>query len=182
MVLVTLFILLSAAFNVIMPYHSGTMYFDQVLGKKSTFTGVWSLAAGDFVVLLLLVMGAWFVTRVATYVVNVFQLILVGKIVPRVVRKIKEDVFAALRRLSLSFFTDRKTGGLMTRVLGDAGEVTGFFIDGLPYVLGNAAQGVALVIMMFALNWQLAVLAVSVVPIVTFISNKLRPMLWHLHG
>lgn len=182
MVLVTLFILLSAAFNVIMPYLSGTMYFDQVLGKKSTFTGVWSLAAGDFVVLLLLVMGAWFVARVATYVVNVFQLILVGKIVPRVVRKIKEDVFAALRRLSLSFFTDRKTGGLMTRVLGDAGEVTGFFIDGLPYVLGNAAQGVALVIMMFALNWQLAVLAVSVVPIVTFISNKLRPMLWHLHG
>lgn len=182
MVWVTLLILLSAVFNVIMPYLSGTVYFDDVLGKKSAFTGVWSLAGGDFLMLLLLTMGSWFLARLATWAVNVLQLMTVGKIVPRVVRKIKEDVFSALRRLSLSFFTDRKTGGLMTRVLGDAGEVTGFFIDGLPYVLGNGLQAVALVVMMFALNWQLAVLSVSVVPIITVISAKLRPMLWHLHG
>lgn len=179
---VSLLILFSAVFSVIMPYLSGAVYFDDVLGKKSTFTGVWSLAGGDFLLLLFLVMGSFLVVRVATWIISIFQFALVGKIVPRVVRKIKEDVFAALRRLSLSFFTDRKTGGLMTRVLGDAGEVTGFFIDGLPYVLGNTIHATALVVMMFSLNWQLAVLAVAVVPVLTFISTKLQPMLWHLHG
>ncbi len=182
MVGVSLLILFSAVFSVIMPYLSGAVYFDDVLGKKSTFTGVWSLAGGDFLTLLLLVMGSFLMVRVATWIISIFQFALVGKIVPRVVRKIKEDVFAALRRLSLSFFTDRKTGGLMTRVLGDAGEVTGFFIDGLPYVLGNTIHATALVVMMFSLNWQLAVLAVAVVPVLTFVSTKLQPMLWHLHG
>lgn len=182
MVGVSLLILFSAVFSVIMPYLSGAVYFDDVLGKKSTFTGIWSLAAGDFLTLLFLVMGSFLVVRIATWIISIFQFALVGKIVPRVVRKIKEDVFSALRRLSLSFFTDRKTGGLMTRVLGDAGEVTGFFIDGLPYVFGNTIHATALVVMMFALNWQLAVLAVAVVPIITFISTKLQPMLWHLHG
>ncbi len=182
MIGVSLLILLSATLSVVMPYLSGAVYFDDVLGKKSTFTGVWSLAGGDFVTLLFLVMGSFLVVRIATWIISVFQFALVGKIVPRVVRKIKQDVFAALRRLSLSFFTDRKTGGLMTRVLGDAGEVTGFFIDGLPYVFGNTIHAAALVVMMFALNWQLAVLAVAVVPVITLISTKLQPMLWHLHG
>lgn len=126
---VALLIIFSATFSVIMPYLSGAVYFDDVLGKKSTFTGVWSLAEGDFLLLLALVMGSFLLVRIATYITSIFQFALVGKIVPRVVRKIKEDVFSALRRLSLQFFTDRKTGPLMTRVLGDAGEVTGFFID-----------------------------------------------------
>ncbi len=165
-----------------LPYFSGAVYFDDVLGKKATFQGFWSLAGGDFVLLMCLTLGTFLVLRLITVITQSLQAIMVAKIVPRVLCKIKQDVFSALKRLSLKFFTDRQTGPLMTRVLGDAGEITSFFIDGLPYVFGDGVQVIATIAMMFVMNWQMAVLAVTVVPTLTFFSNLLRPMLWHLHG
>ncbi len=179
---IMLLFVLSSLLNAVLPYFSGAVYFDDVLAKKSTFTGYWSLAGEDFALLLCLTLGTFLVLRLLTTVVNSLQAILVGKIVPRVLYRIKEDVFSALKHLSLKFFTDRQTGPLMTRVLGDAGEVTGFFIDGLPYLFGDVIMVIATVTIMFLLNWQLAVVAVVVVPILTLVSNWLRPMLWHLHG
>jgi len=179
--IMTVFLIHSALYAVL-PYFSGAVYFDDVLGKKSTFEGFWSLAGGDFVLLMCLTLGTFLVLRFITVITQSLQAVMVAKIVPRVLCRIKQDVFAALKRLSLKFFTDRQTGSLMTRVLGDAGEITGFFIDGLPYVFGDVILIVATVAMMFVMNWQLATLAVTVVPTLTFFSNRLRPMLWHLHG
>ena len=119
------------------PYLSGAVYFDEVLAKKSDFSGIWSLAGGDFAILLCLVIGSFLVVRVAELLLTIVQNLIVAKIVPRVVRKVKEDVFSSLKNLSLRFFTDRTTGFLMTRVMSDANEVTGFFLDGLPMIFGN---------------------------------------------
>ncbi|NLL01260.1 MAG: ABC transporter, partial [Clostridiales bacterium] len=70
----------------------------------------------------------------------------------------------------------------MTRVLRDAERVTGFFIDGLPYLMINILTITATAIVMFRMNWRLALAALIFVPIIFTISFKMMPKLWHFYG
>lgn len=181
-VLLVLTFLVSAGANSLLPYLSGTVYFDDVLGKKSDFTGFWSLAKGDFFSLLVLMCIAFAAVRILNLLLTILQNVIVAKIVPRVVRSIKSDIFASLKNLSMRFFTNRTTGSLMTRVMSDANEVTGLFLDILPAIVGNLANVVLTVIFMVALNWQMAVMTLVLTPLLVVISVKLHPRLWHFYG
>ena len=174
--------LVSAAANSLLPYLSGTVYFDDVLGKKSDFKGFWSLAGGDFFKLLVLMCLTFAAVRIFNLFITILQNIIVAKIVPRVVRNIKSDIFNSLKNLSMRFFTNRTTGGLMTRVMSDANEVTGLFLDILPALVGNVANVVLTVAFMVALNWQMAVMTLVLTPLLVVISVKLHPRLWHFYG
>lgn len=174
--------LASAAANSLLPYLSGTVYFDDVLGKKSDFSGFWSLAAGDFFKLLVLMCLAFAAVRIFNLFLTIVQNIIVAKIVPRVVRHIKSDIFASLKNLSMRFFTNRTTGSLMTRVMSDANEVTGLFLDILPALVGNLANVALTIAFMVALNWQMTVMTLVLTPLLVIISVKLHPRLWHFYG
>ncbi len=180
-VLMFTFVIISLI-NAVLPYLSGAVYFDEVLAKKSDFSGLWSFANNDFLKLLCLVIGTFLLLRTVNFIITVVQNLIVAKIVPRVVCKIKEDVFTSLKGLSLKFFTDRSTGSLMTRVMSDANEVTGFFFDGLPAVFGNVATLVMITVVMLILNWQMAVMTIVLMPLLGFVSVKLHPRLWHFYG
>ena len=107
---------------------------------------------------------------------------LMAKIATSTVRDIKSDVFAAMSRLSLNFFTSKQTGGLMTRVINDSNRVTEFFIDGIPSVLIQGTTIIITFIVMYRLNWQMALIACILLPLLVFMTVKLRPGLWSLSG
>ena len=102
--------------------------------------------------------------------------------VPEVVSKIKKTVFAALQKLSISFFTSRQTGSLMQRVNGDANEVMALFIDGLPYLVYNVFTFGFAAVVMFSMDWRLALVSFILLPPLFFISYRLMPRLWHANG
>lgn len=182
LILLVVSFLISAAANSLLPYLSGTVYFDDILGKKSDFTGFWSLANGDFIKLLVLMCLAFAAVRVLNLILTIVQNIIMAKIVPRVVRNIKSDIFSSLKNLSMRFFTNRTTGSLMTRVMSDANEVTGLFLDTLPALVGNLANVILIIVFMVALNWQMAIMTFALTPLLVFISVKLHPRLWHFYG
>lgn len=78
--------------------------------------------------------AAMIVARILQRGVTLVQGVLMAQVVADTVRDMKQDVFAALGRLSIGFFTSKQTGSLMTRVLSDAERVTNFFLDGFPYI------------------------------------------------
>ncbi|HBZ02943.1 MAG TPA: ABC transporter, partial [Lachnospiraceae bacterium] len=98
------------------------------------------------------------------------------------VRDIKTDVFDAMSRLSLSFYTNKQTGGLMTRVLSDSERVRDFFIDGLPMIFVHGITIIVTFVVMYRLNWQMALIACILLPLLVFMTVKLRPGLWTLSG
>ena len=102
--------------------------------------------------------------------------------VPGVVCKLKNSVFASLQKLSIGFFTRRQTGSLMQRVNNDANEVMHFFIDGLPYLLFNILTILVTAFVMFSMNWKLAIAALCMLPPLVFVSYYLLPRIWHAHG
>lgn len=171
----------SGVFNAILPYLSGTVLYDKVLGRDEAFAASLGVG-GNFVLLLGLVVITMAATRLLQQVTGILQGCMTAYMVPGVVCKIKNSVFGALQRLSIGFFTRRQTGGLMQRVNADANEVMQFFIDGLPYLLFNVLTIVVTAIIMFSMNWILALVALCLVPPVFWVSYRLLPRLWHSHG
>ena len=83
----------------------------------------------------------------------------------RVIFHLRQQVFHALQRLSISFYENRSTGEIMSRVISDTEHVERIFIDGLEGMLTAFLTLVGITILLFALNWKLALLALIPIPI-----------------
>ncbi|MCM1105258.1 MAG: ABC transporter ATP-binding protein/permease [Clostridium sp.] len=174
--------LATAGLNLVWPYLSGTVLYDQVLKKDEAFLSRWNLPAGRFVLSLGILVVVMIGTKVLLQGFGILQGVLTAHIAPEVVAKLKSQVFDSMGKLSISFFTRRQTGGLMTRVSDDAEEISGFFIDGIPYFFINVGTILATCVIMFLLNPLLALFSVVLMPILFFMSYLLMPRLWHYYG
>jgi ATP-binding cassette subfamily B protein/subfamily B ATP-binding cassette protein MsbA len=86
----------------------------------------------------------------------------------RVVYDLRDQVFAALQRLSLAYYENRSTGEIMSRVNNDTEHVERIFIDGIEGMLTAALTLLGITTMLFWLNWRLALLSLLPVPILIF--------------
>ena len=131
----------------------------QANGLNASF-GLWSAAyAGCNLVLA--IGGATFVW-------------MAGKIDAFASHDIRRDAFANLQRLSFSYFDHRPVGWLMARMTADCRKLTDIlawaFLDlvwGLTMMIGIAAA-------MLVMHWQLALVAMAVMPVVGWVSAKFR--------
>lgn len=173
--------ILSAAISVAWPYLSGKVLYNYVLGKNDEFLSVFGLD-GKYVLALLFLVLTMIGCKLIQQGTSMFQMVLCAKITAKTVRDIKLDIFSAMSRLSINFFTSKQTGGLMTRVLSDADRVTGFFLDGLPYIFIHGMTIIVTFTVMFMLNIPLAIASCILIPLLVFMSVKLKPGLWGLYG
>ena len=120
--------------------------------------------------------------RLIQAISNYLQIFVMAKVASDTVRDIKTDVFDAMSRLSLNFFVNKQTGGLMTRVLSDSERVREFFIDGLPMLFVHGITIIATFTVMYRLNWKMALIACILLPLLVYMTVKLRPGLWTLSG
>ena len=82
-----------------------------------------------------------------------------------VVHDLRSHVFAALQRLSIGYFENRSTGEIMSRVTNDTEHVERIFIDGLEGVLTASLTLLGITVMLFTLNWKLALLSMLPIPV-----------------
>ncbi len=174
--------LVIAALNLVWPYLNGTVLYDHILEKDSGFLKTLGIEDGRFVTALLLVVLTMFFAKLSLQLLIILQGVFTAQIVTSVVRDLKKDIFGAMGKLSISFYKSRQTGSLMTRVLRDAERVTGFFIDGAPYILIHSFTIISTLIVMFSIRWELAIIACVLLPISVVVGMKLRPHLWSLFG
>ncbi len=100
----------------------------------------------------------------------------------RVTRNMKNDIFRAMSRLSMSYFNANPTGKLINRVNYDAEKIRSFFIDGVPYLISHVVSYVVLTVLLFAKNWKLTlILYAPVIPVVLILKLAL-PKLWRCYG
>jgi len=83
----------------------------------------------------------------------------------QIVHDLHVQVFSALQRLSISFFENRPTGEIMSRVLSDTEHMQRIFVDGLEEIITACLTLVGIMIVLFWLNWKLALLALLPIPI-----------------
>lgn len=83
----------------------------------------------------------------------------------RVVCDLRNQVFAALQRLSISYFENRSSGEIMSRVTNDTEHMERIFVDGLEGMLTASLTLAGITIMLFVLNWKLALLSLIPIPV-----------------
>ena len=171
----------SGVINIVWPYLVGKVLFDHVLEKDDAFLSRFNLA-GQFMLALLIVAVLMILARVIQSVSNYLQIFVMAKVSSRMSHDIRTDVFDRMSKLSLNFFVNKQTGGLMTRVLSDSDRVREFFIDGLPMIFVHVITIVVTFTVMYRLNWKMALIACILLPLLVFMTVKLRPGLWTLSG
>lgn len=91
------------------------MLYDDVLSEGGSLHGQ--------ILFVILVMAAF--SLLSTGFSMIYGVI-ISRITPQVIHKLRTDIFASMQKLSLSFFTTKQTGSLMGRVDRDSFDVYGF--------------------------------------------------------
>ncbi|MFO0769590.1 MAG: ABC transporter ATP-binding protein [Nitrospiraceae bacterium] len=115
--------------------------------------------------LLTAVLGALLLSYVLRNVASFMRVRFNNKLEQQAVHSLRMQVFTALQRLSLSYFENRSTGEIMTRVTSDTEHVERIFVDGLEGLLTASLTLVGITVMLFTLNWKLALLSLVPIPI-----------------
>lgn len=178
--LLFLIYLMVGALNLVWPYLNGTILYDKILTKNEAFLEVLKLPAGEFATALLLIVLTMVLVKLTSTALNCLQSIITSRMVPDIISNIKSDVFDSMGQLSLSFYYNSETGGLMTRVLSDADRVTSFFVDILPNLFVSGFTLVSTCIIMFSLNPVLALISLCMLPVLLYFTIVLLPRLYHL--
>jgi ABC-type multidrug transport system fused ATPase/permease subunit len=82
-----------------------------------------------------------------------------------VVHDLRRHIFSALQRLSITYFENRSTGEIMSRVTNDTEHVERIFIDGLEGMMTASLTLVGITGLLFMLNWKLAALSLLPIPL-----------------
>ena len=141
------------ALSILAPYLSSGFFYDEVI-----------YGVGEFAGQILLVLGLIIATRLLKVLVTMVNNYITSRIAAKMVFDLKKTIFSAIERLSLSFFTGRQTGGLMTQINEDANTIYSFFCDGVPYMLINIVQVVVLSVLLFMMQPVLALVSLITVP------------------
>lgn len=174
--------ILGALFGAIWPLLNGSLLYDGILEKNKNVFPLSSFSINDFSLLLLILTLTMAGTKLLQQLFGIIQGRIVAKVVPSVINTIKQKVFKSIQSLSVSFFTAKQTGGLMTRITQDANSVSDIFIDGIPFLLPNLFTIIFSCYFMFSTNWILALTAIVTLPPAIIISMKLRPVMWRYHS
>jgi ATP-binding cassette subfamily B protein len=102
---------------------------------------------------------------------EVAQLARTGQLV---IHDLRAQLFAHIQRLDLAFFDGRPTGSLVTRVTSDVENLSELFTSGLLVLFFDLFKIVALVAVLFWIDFELAVVVASLTPILVAISLAFR--------
>ena len=114
--------------------------------------------------ILLTLVGAYAVR----HLVNGVRIYCNNALEQRVIHHLRGDVHRTLLSQSFSFFENRATGELMSRVTNDVENLERIFVDGIEHFLVAVLTLLGITVMMLTLNWKLALLALLPVPIIAF--------------
>lgn len=89
----------------------------------------------------------------------------------RVMRDLRNELFAHLQRLPISFFDRTPVGRLVTRVTSDVEALNELFTSGVVAGLGDLFTLLAISVVMLTIDWRLALAAFFVIPFV-FIASR----------
>ncbi len=124
--------------------------------------------------LLGLLAAMYFGTMLLEFVVEYAGALLTTFIGQRVMYDLRMEIFAHLQRLSVGYFDRNPVGRLMTRVTSDVETLNELFSSGVVTIFGDAFTLFAIMGMMLAIDWRLALVTFAVIPLVWLTARVFR--------
>lgn len=92
----------------------------------------------------------------------------------KVTTDVKKDLFDHIQSLSFSYFDNMNTGELMSRIGEDVENVWKSLGFGINLIIENVLYFIIASIILFKLNWILAITCLATMPILIYITTKLK--------
>jgi ATP-binding cassette subfamily B protein len=122
------------------------------------------LPAGDMRMLIIYVLGLLMIPAFGGGL-NVIQRRLNASIGEGVIFDLRVALFSHLQRMSLRFFTNTKTGELMSRLNNDVVGAQNAISNTIVGILTNLVQAATVLAVMLTLEWRLTLVSVAILPL-----------------
>jgi ABC-type multidrug transport system fused ATPase/permease subunit len=154
--------LLAATGTALAPPYLAKYALDSVAGSHPHLGRLWwiipvFLAAG---------LGNWGMSYLQTYTT--------GWVGERILADMRTTLFRHLQRLSLGFYERNRAGVLISRLTNDVEAIDQLVTDGVTSLLQNTLTLVGTAILLFVLDWRLALATLAVVPLMAVATGIFR--------
>lgn len=123
----------------------------------------------------ILAIGLFFIVAMfASIILMYISGMIVQKVGQRVIYDIRRDIFNHIEELAIGQLNTIPVGKLVTRITNDTGTLMDFFTNILVNMLKNIITLVAIAIISFFVNWQLALILIAFLPIILAITIFFR--------
>ena len=102
-------------------------------------------------------------------ILSYFQGFIITDVVQRASKKMRTQIYAKINRLPLKYYDSRPFGDTLSRVTNDVDTIGTTFNQSVVQLLSGVTLLIGSVIMMFVTCWQLAIVALVVVPLGTML-------------
>ena len=157
---IALLIVVTAGLGVVNPVLIRVVFDSALFPEGGPDLGLLWIIAGVMAVITILSGGLG--------IVQTYQTNHVGQ---RVMRDLRDRLYRHLQSLSLSFFTDTRTGEVQSRIASDVGGVQTVVTSTVSNVLSNSVIFISTLIAMLILSWELTLVAVGTVPVFALLSR-----------
>jgi ATP-binding cassette subfamily B protein/subfamily B ATP-binding cassette protein MsbA len=113
-------------------------------------------------------------SALAAWITDRWRIALMAIVGTSVVADFRSHLFRHLHTLSFSFYNNYSVGRLMSRLIGDVGVIEGFITWSITGLFRSAFTLIGIVVAMLLLNWQLALITFTVLPLMALITNYWR--------
>ncbi len=113
--------------------------------------------------LILIVMPIALIIRA---IFDFWQSYIMSDVGQKVIRDVRNMVYDKLQILSLDYFTQRRSGELVSRITNDVKLIENAVSYALTDLIYQSFQIICFAVMIFVINWRLAFIAIVVLPIV----------------
>ncbi|MFC1620475.1 ABC transporter ATP-binding protein, partial [Candidatus Neomarinimicrobiota bacterium] len=116
-----------------------------------------------------LLLGIFLLKNVFFYLKNMSA----GVIENRLIRDLRNNLFHHIQTLSLSYFDRQKTGEISSIILNDVTAVRRAFSVSLQKVIVEPINIIVFAALLFAISWELSLLAIPLIPLAGIITTRL---------
>lgn len=107
-------------------------------------------------------------------IMQYFQIYLANLLGQDIIRDLRVKLYKKILRLNLAYFDKTPIGTLITRVVSDIETISEVFSGGVINIFGEMLKIVVIIVAMFYINWELALLSLSPIPILIFATNLFK--------
>ncbi len=90
----------------------------------------------------------------------------------RVMRDLRDALYAHLQRMPLRFFTATRTGEIQSRLANDVGGVQQVVTETATSIVSNLATAISTIVAMWLISWQLALISLGLLPVFLALTYK----------
>jgi ABC-type multidrug transport system fused ATPase/permease subunit len=116
---------------------------------------------------LWVIVGAFLFAGLANWGMSYVQTYLTGWVGERILADLRIKLFGHLQRLSLGFFERNRAGVIISRLTNDVEALDQLVTDGVTTLVQSTLTLVGTAILLFILDWRLALATLAVIPIMS---------------